>query len=367
MLVFTDFSLYLHIVAKKKNMKDTSKETFTVNGVTFNMVKVEGGSFIMGTPDKKHSDLVNFFCGHESNYVKLFHFDGVDGTLKALYDFATGSLFFIYHGDDALMLDDTVVQVGACYEWPQSKVLKSGNGKQISYSSIASFFIENISPEEEREEARENENFSHFVSLSSFMIGETEVTQDLWEAVMGSNPSNFKGGKRPVENVSWANCQTFIEKLNQLTGRNFRLPTEAEWEFAAKGGIHGHYYKYPGGNGVREGYEDNIDDLGWYVKNSEKETHEVGKKQPNELGLYDMVGNVWEWCSDYFSRYPNKEEYIAGGLVNPKGPVSSRENLKVLRGGCWYNDALHCRTTVRVGIWLNDHCDGFGLRLALQD
>ena len=84
-------------------------------------------------------------------------------------------------------------------------------------------------------------------------------------------------------------------------------------------------------------------------------------------GLYDMVGNVWEWCNDFFYRYPLKKEYIPGGFDNPKGPASSKENLKVLRGGCWYNDALHCRTVMRVGIWLNDHCDGFGLRLALQD
>ena len=344
-------------------MKDSIKETFTVKGVTFNLVKVEGGKFIMGVQDKQSKDFVDFMCKKETDRVRLFNFEGVEGVLKTLYDPCSGMLIFTYYGSDSLMLDDVVIQEGIGYEWPLNKVLKSKNGKQISFSTIVDSYLENQLDEDNRDEARANEYPAHQVTLSSFMIGETEVTQDLWMAVMGKNPSRFKGDKRPVENVSWLDCQTFIEKLNQLTGQKFRFPTEAEWEFAARGGLHGHYYKYPGGNGVKEGSKDNIDDLGWYADNSGDETHEVGQKLPNELGLYDMVGNVMEWCADFYDLYPKIHKCPTGGLVNPKGPDSGKEH--VLRGGCWFNYAIHCRTTMRVSLGPKEHCDAFGLRLAL--
>ena len=158
----------------------------------------------------------------------------------------------------------------------------------------------------------------HRVTLSSYSIGKYEVTQELWEAVMGSNPSYHKGSRRPVDEVSWDDCQDFIRKLNELTGANFRLPTEAEWEFAARGGNSSRGYKYSG--------SDTLDNVAWYYDNSESETHDVGTKSSNELGLYDMSGNVWEWCNDRYGSYSSSSQ------TNPKGGSSYR---RVFRGGCW--------------------------------
>ncbi|MBQ0015371.1 MAG: formylglycine-generating enzyme family protein, partial [Bacteroidales bacterium] len=135
---------------------------------------------------------------------------------------------------------------------------------------------------EQGSDAWNDEKPVHNVTLSSYYIGLTEVTQELWQAVMGSNPSYFKGLYRPVENVSWDDCQTFISRLNSLTGKNFRLPTEAEWEFAARGGTKSRGYKYSGSN--------TLDDVAWHVGNSGDKTHDVGTKAPNELGIYDMSG-----------------------------------------------------------------------------
>ena len=188
----------------------------------------------------------------------------------------------------------------------------------------------------------------HQVTLSSFSIGETEVTQELWEAVMGTNPSYFTGSKRPVEKVSWNDCQTFITELNQLTGQTFRLPTEAEWEFAARGGNQSEGYTYSGSN--------TIGDVAWYTENSSITTHEVATKAPNELGLYDMSGNVWEWCQDYY------DDYSSGSQTNPTGPTTGFS--RVLRGGCWNSNAANCRVAIRS--YDNPACpyDELGLRLA---
>ena len=173
----------------------------------------------------------------------------------------------------------------------------------------------------------------HEVRVNSFCIGQTEVTQELWEAVMGTNPSNFKGNKLPVEKVSWNDCQTFITKLNQLTGKTFRLPTEAEWEFAARGGNQSKGYTYSGSN--------TIDDVAWYSSNSSSKTHEVATKAPNELGIYDMSGNVWEWCQDWYS-----SSYYSESVVNnPRGPSSG--SYRVNRGGSWDYNAANCRTANR--------------------
>lgn len=189
----------------------------------------------------------------------------------------------------------------------------------------------------------------HSVTLSSYYIGKTEVTQALWQAVMGSNPSHFKGADLPVECVSWNDCQEFIQKLNRLTGRNFRLPTEAEWEFACRGGNNSRSYKYSGSN--------NLGSVVWYYDNSGGQTHRVATKAPNELGIYDMSGNVWEWCSDWYA------DYTSYSQTNPTGPQSG--SRRVSRGGSWSLSAWYCHSSYRYD---NDPAICYrylGLRLAL--
>ena len=198
-------------------------------------------------------------------------------------------------------------------------------------------------------EAYSNELPQHCVTLSEYYIAETEVTQALWQAVMGSNPSHFKFPDRPVEEISWNDCKTFIEKLNQLTDKHFRLPTEAEWEYAARGGGNSHGYKFSG--------SDNVDDVAWYTDNCGGETHAVKTKAANELGLYDMTGNVLEWCSDWMAAY------TADTVSNPQGPAAGFK--RVLRGGSLYNDARRLRVTRRseYNPTFTDYSVGFRLAL----
>lgn len=192
----------------------------------------------------------------------------------------------------------------------------------------------------------------HQVTLGSFSIGETEVTQELWEAVMGSNPSEFKGSKRPVESVGWNDCQTFISKLNERTGKTFRLPTEAEWEFAARGGNSSNGYIYSGSNMV--------DEVAWYYSNSSNTTHNVGTKASNELGIYDMSGNVYEWCQDWES----SNYYSSSPENNPTGPSSG--SFRVCRGGSWYGeDAIVCRAAYRCSGPPTERNSSIGFRIAL--
>ena len=189
----------------------------------------------------------------------------------------------------------------------------------------------------------------HSVTLSGYYIGKTEVTQALWKAVMGSNPSCREGDDLPVENVSWNDCQEFIRKVNALTGQHFRLPTEAEWEFACRGGNNSRGYKYSGSN--------YIDNVAWYDGNSGDKTHPVATKLPNELGIYDMSGNVWEWCADWFG------DYSSGAQTNPKGPYDG--SYRVSRGGSLHNNVRHCRSSNRINTYPTYSYYGLGLRLAL--
>lgn len=198
-------------------------------------------------------------------------------------------------------------------------------------------------------DAYDSEKPVHSVMVSSFYMGETEVTQALWKAVMGGNPSNFKGDNLPVDQVSWNDCQEFIRKLNGLTGKNFRLPTEAEWEYAARGGNKSKGYKYAGSN--------SIDNVAWYDGNSGSKTHPVKTKSPNELGLYDMSGNVWEWCGDWYGSYGS------GSQTDPKGPSSG--SLRVLRGGSWFDFARRCRVSRRNLIGPGYGSINYGFRLVL--
>ncbi|MCU0447141.1 MAG: SUMF1/EgtB/PvdO family nonheme iron enzyme [Microscillaceae bacterium] len=173
---------------------------------------------------------------------------------------------------------------------------------------------------------RDNQKPAHPVTLDSFYIAETQVTQELYEKVMGTNPSYFQNCPQcPVEKVNWQDAQDFIKKLTQLSGKKYGLLTEAQWEYAARGGNKSQNYKYAGSN--------NIDDVAWYWDNSEKKTHPVKTKKPNELGIYDMSGNVWEWCEDWYGDYPNSPQ------TNPQGAKNGLN--RCLRGGSWdFNDDL---------------------------
>ena len=245
-----------HVTVKEE---DANENTFTVNGVTFSMVPVEGGTFLMGSP-----------------------------------------------------------------------ATQTGSGT--------------------------NERPQHFVTLSDYKIGQTEVTQELWVAVMGSNPSSFQGDpQRPVDNVSWDMCKEFIDSLNKLTGKNFRFPTEAEWEFAAKGGNQSKGYIFAGSNTPAP--------VAWYSTNSGSKTQPVAQKAANELGLYDMSGNVCEWCADWYVSYEWYTSNFTQPIDNPTGPETG--SYKMLRGGSWFEVAKYCRSGYRNMQSVTVRRDFIGMRLAL--
>jgi uncharacterized protein (TIGR02145 family) len=189
----------------------------------------------------------------------------------------------------------------------------------------------------------------HRVTLSDFYIGKYEVTQKQWREIMGNNPSDFKSDERPVENVSWNAVQDFIRKLNTKTGQSYRLPTEAEWEYAARGGQLSRGYTYSGSN--------DIDAVAWYGENNGNKTHYVGRKQANELGLHDMSGNVWEWCKDWYGNY------FSGSETNPTGPAMG--SIRVGRGGGWFISAGNCRVANRDGFNPSSYYNYLGFRLVL--
>ena len=166
----------------------------------------------------------------------------------------------------------------------------------------------------------------HQVTVSAFAMGKYEVTQAQWQAVMGNNPSRFKGDDLPVEQVSWEEAQAFCRELSRMTGKSYRLPTEAEWEYACRAGTKGPY-------------AGPLDEMAWYVDNSGRKTHPVGQKRPNAFGLYDMQGNVWEWCQDWYGAYKQSP------TTNPQGASSGAD--RVIRGGSWYFTAAYCQSAIR--------------------
>ena len=215
--------------------------------------------------------------------------------------------------------------------------------------------------EEQGEDAKSNERPVHEVSLADFMIGQCTVTQALWMEVMGKNPSLGKrGGNYPVNKVSWVDCQKFIRRLNSQTGLKFRLPTEAEWEYAARGGKKSKGYRYAG--------SDNPDRVGWYKENSWEKcdaegnrlwhVHEAGGKKANELGIFDMSGNLWEWCQDWAGDYDTR------AWTDPKGSLAG--SARVVRGGCFRAVAGRCRVSARWEYVPDQSRDFLGLRLVLS-
>ena len=213
---------------------------------------------------------------------------------------------------------------------------------------------------EQGDECFDGEMPAHRVSVSDYYIGKYEVTQAQWRAVMGTTIKQQRdrvnqgssirgeGDSYPMYYVNWDDVQEFIERLNATTGQKYRLPTEAEWEFAARGGNNGSGYKYSGSN--------NVDNVAWYDINSKGTTHPVGTKRPNELGIYDMSGNIWEWCSDWYDAYNSHSQ------IDPQGPVSG--SGRVYRGGSWFNLAGRTRVSLR-GNGSSDFSGNYlGFRLA---
>jgi formylglycine-generating enzyme required for sulfatase activity len=209
------------------------------------------------------------------------------------------------------------------------KIIAEGENKIIE----GMVFVQGGTFEMGSNEGESDEKPIHSVTVSDFYIGKYEVTQKEWKAIMGNNPSQFKGDDLPVETVSWNDVQEYLQKLNAKTNSNYRLPTEAEWEYAARGGNKSNGYKYSGSN--------NIDNVAWYGGNSNSQTHRVGTKEPNELGIYDMSGNVWEWCNDWYGEH----YYNNSPQNNPQGPTSG--TYRVLRGGSWLDTPSYVRCAYR--------------------
>ena len=244
---------------------------------------------------------------------------------------------------------------------PSSSSSVSSGGNEISIPVKNGITIDMVKVEagtfmmgatSEMQNPWDDEKPVHQVTLTNdYYMGKYEVTQALWQAVMGSKPSKFKGDDLPVEQVSWNDCQEFISKLNSMTDRKFRLPTEAECEYAARGGKKSRGYQYSGSS--------NISDVAWYTDNSGSKTHPVGTKQANELGLYDMTGNVWEWCQDWYG------SYVGSSQTNPTGAVSG--SYRVGRGGSWNYDARRCRSSYRSNGTPDYRNFNLGLRLVLSE
>ena len=208
------------------------------------------------------------------------------------------------------------------------------------------------------DKARNREKPAHSITLDSFYLSKFELTQDIFQQVMGWNNSYYQCDNCPVNNISWLNMQVFISRLNQMTGKTYRLPTEAEWEYAAKGGQNSKGYMYSGSNDINE--------VAWYASNANNKTHSVGLKKPNELGLFDMTGNLWEFCQDDMVRNAYKFNRTANPLVEDTKRHAKAKAMKVLRGGGYEFTADESLVFIRDGATNNVRMADIGFRLAMS-
>ena len=305
--------------------------------------KLESGKIITVTTDKEGDEIYvdGTFAGHSPLDVSMGY---GQHTVKAIRNGKSVEKSFDVRengGESSLLLKFSRDQT----------ITVTVNGVSFEMVYVEGGTFDMGATTEQGSDAENDEKPVHSVTLSDYYIGKCEVTQELWEAVMGGNPSRFKGAQNPVENVSWNDCQEFISMLNSLTGRTFRLPTEAEWEYAARGGNKSLHYKYSGSG--------NIGNVAWYYNNIGAlfSAHSVGTKTANELGIYDMSGNVCEWCSDWYG------SYSAGAQTNPQGPSSG--SRRVCRGGSWCLSADDCRVSNRNRNDPSSSSNSYGLRLVL--
>ena len=313
-------------------MPQSAGQTVTLN----NPLPIYGSLIVDGSP----ADVAVYVDGKKVGSSPLFVSELLIGTHKIRlekdgYDQQEKTVQIAENQESMLdfTLTKTVAKAPVVPAVPQGGAVETitVNGVSFNMIKVQGGTFTMGATAEQGSDADSDEKPTHQVTLSDYYIGETEVTQELWKAVMGSNPSCFSGTNLPMENVSWDDCQTFVTRLNQLTGKNFRLPTEAEWEYAARGGQKSRGYKYAGSNTLR--------DVAWYTGNSGSKTHPVKQKQANELGLYDMSGNVSEWCQDWYGSYSSNAQ------TNPTGPSSG--SYRVNRGGGWNYSASNCRVAYR--------------------
>ncbi len=335
------------------NVRITPKsagQTITLN----NPLPIYGSLIVDGSP----ADVAVYVDGKKVGSSPLFVSELLIGTHtirleKDGYDRQEKSVQIAENQESMLdfTLTKTVAKAPVVPAAPQGGAVETITVKGVSFNMIkvqGGTFTMGATAEQ-GSDAYDWEKPTHQVTLLDYYIGETEVTQELWKAVMGSNPSYFSGTNLPVEGVSWNDCQTFITKLNQLTGKKFRLPTEAEWEYAARGGQKSKGYKYAGST--------TLSDVAWYGDNSSFKTHPVKQKQANELGLYDMSGNVYEWCQDWLGRYSSNAQ------TNPTGQSSGSD--RVIRGGSWFNSASGCRVADRYNNSPGGRSGSLGFRVVL--
>lgn len=264
------------------------------------------------------------------------------------------------NGDEVVDVDDLNIIINIILKIKPMETVYRINGVSFTMVEVNGGTYMMGATEEQLPYADDNEKPAHEVTVSDFKIANTPVTQELWMAVMGNNPSYFNGVhgnydygvdlKRPVECLTWADVQNFLNELNQLTGAGFRIPTEAEWEFAARGGKKSHGYIYSGSN--------DFDEVGWNYNNTDYCTKPVAGKKPNELGLYDMSGNVWEWCNDWW----DENYYSVSPSFNPQGPDTGI--YKISRGGSIVNSTIASRVSFRDWVELDVQYTTMGMRLA---
>ena len=305
------------------------------NGVFTHFLKQE-----ILTAGASIDDILNKVAGNVSNLTN-------DQQVPYKTGVITENFYFIPKMNEVVITDIPVEPIK-----PAVTTAKS-NGETVQLDGIEFVFVSGGTftmgcTSEQGDDCSDGEKPAHRVTVSDFYMGKFEITQAQWKAVMGDNPSSVKGDNLPVDKVSWNDVQEFIRKLNIKTGKQYRLPTEAEWEFAARGGIDSKGYKYSGSN--------TIGNVAWYKDNASGKNPAVGTKSPNELGIHDMSGNVFEWCSDWNAPYKNNEQ------TDPQGPATGTH--RVFRGGCLAGDTKTARITTRT-IGLPDiRWNSLGFRLA---
>ena len=359
MVTFADYDIerlesnrtYVLTLLNNNLQQAQQSQTLTIKYMPTNATVLVDNKMVKGTNGVAQTTLP---VGQHSYIVACDGYDSEEGTVKLKA--STPSNLQITLSKEAVAIQQNIVSQPAVAQQPvvQTPIANSDNisipvkdGISIDMVRVeAGTFTMGATPE--MKDPYNDEKPTHRVTLTNdYYIGKYEVTQALWKAVMGNNPSYFKGGNLPVEQVSWDDCQDFLSKLNRITGKTFRLPTEAEWEYAARGGNKSRGYQYSGSN--------NFSDVAWGIG----KTYAVGTKQPNELGIYDMSGNVGELCQDWYGAYSSSSQ------VNPTGAISG--SRLVARGGSWFWVDEASRSSSRSTVMPDYGHDWLGLRLVLSE